>query len=704
MTATLLLSLGLGLGQPVAEKYPGRAMIDDYFQRQVQQISDQCLTKPTTRADWERDRPALRKQFLEMMGLWPLPEKTDLKATVTGTAEGKGFSVENLHFQSRPGLYVTANVYRPKPALPGRLPAILYVCGHGNTVENGVSYGSKVTYQYHPAWFARHGYVCIVLDTLQLGEIKGEHHGTYRLNQWWWQARGYTPGGVELWNAIRALDYLESRPDVDAKKIGVTGRSGGGATSWWVAAADDRPAAIAPVAGIADLESHVCKGFTERLKSGVITGHCDCMYMVNTYRWDFAQVAALAAPRPLLLGNSDQDDIFPVPGYRSIARKVRQVYDLYGLADRFELLETKGPHKDTPELRIGINRFMNRWLKGDTTTPVGDDLPPKLPSAALKVFKELPKDAKNETIAETFVPKAAEWKIPEGEENPAEWWKNKRKELIEQLKQKSLAGWTDVKEVAKPKLVYQKTQQGIQLQAYDIETEPGITVTLFIAFAEGNKPERVFMDIVDEDGWRDWCESMLNVFPDFIPANLKLKANPASKSFGVLSRMLKGGNQAVATFAPRGIGPTRWAAAGSTDETHIRRRFALLGQTLDGQRVYDVVRTVKAMEQIPDLASAEVWLQAKGISASIATFATIFEPRVHSLSLENLPTQSERSAILLNADKILPSPQTALLLVPCKATVHITEEKTRREWNSILTFAKRCGAKPPTIEVISVAR
>ena len=440
MFAALLLSL-TPCQTPAKEPLPGRAMIDAYFARQVKQISDNCLANLSTKEDWEKNRPELRRQFLEMMGLWPLPERTDLKATVTGTVEGEGFTVEKLHFQSKPGLYVTANVYTPNPKPPGKLPAILYVCGHGNTVENGISYGSKVSYQYHPAWFAKHGYVCLILDTLQLGEIKGEHHGTYRLNQWWWQSRGYTPGGVELWNAMRALDYLETRPDVDAKKIGVTGRSGGGATSWWVAAADDRPAAIAPIAGIADLESHVCKGQTDRLKDGVIAGHCDCMYMVNTYRWDFAMVAALAAPRPLLLGNSDADDIFPVPGYRRIAAKVGNVYDLYGKKEFFDLLETKGPHKDTPELRIGINRFMNRWLKGDTKTKVEDDLPPKLPATALKVLKEMPKDAINEKIAETFVPAAKAFVVPENPAEAKKWWTGQRTLILRNLDRQTFAGW-----------------------------------------------------------------------------------------------------------------------------------------------------------------------------------------------------------------------------------------------------------------------
>ncbi len=109
-----------------------------------------------------------------------------------------------------------------------------------------ISYGSKVSYQHHPAWFAEHGYVCLILDTLQLAEIQGVHHGTSRRGMWWWQTLGYTPAGIECWNAMRALDYLQSRKEVDPKRLGVTGRSGGGATSWWIAAADDRVAVHHP--------------------------------------------------------------------------------------------------------------------------------------------------------------------------------------------------------------------------------------------------------------------------------------------------------------------------------------------------------------------------------------------------------------------------------------------------------------------------
>src|SRR5215831_5009614 len=162
----------------------GDRLLDAYFRRQVQSIADAALADIKTRADWEKKRPELRRQFLEMMGLWPLPPRGDLKPVVTGKVETDHFTVEKLHFQSVPGLYVTANLYLPKKR-GGPAPAVLYLCGHANTVLDQVSYGSKVNYQYHPAWFAAHGYVCLILDTLQLGEAQGLHHGTHRFNMWW---------------------------------------------------------------------------------------------------------------------------------------------------------------------------------------------------------------------------------------------------------------------------------------------------------------------------------------------------------------------------------------------------------------------------------------------------------------------------------------------------------------------------------------
>jgi dienelactone hydrolase len=286
----LLFAAPVGAADPPDTK-AGDAMIDKYLAKLAKDLSGRFLDGAKTRAEWEKKLPRLRQEYLDMLGLWPLPEKTPLHATVTGTVEHEGVVIEKLHYQSRPGLYVTANLYRPKASggsnPPGKkLPAILYVCGHAFRGRDG----NKSASQDHGLWYANNGYVCLMIDSLQLGEIPGVHHGTYGTpyrhfgsyglpgkdtveTRWWWQALGYTPAGVECWNDIRGIDYLCGRPDVDPQRIGVTGISGGGASTFWVAAADERVKAAVPVSGMSDLECYV--------GDKVINGHCDCMFLVN---------------------------------------------------------------------------------------------------------------------------------------------------------------------------------------------------------------------------------------------------------------------------------------------------------------------------------------------------------------------------------------------------------------------------------------
>src|SRR6266478_2268431 len=130
-----------------------------------------------------------------------------------------------------------------------------------------------------------------------------------------------TPAGVECWNGIRGIDYLLSRADVDAERIGVTGISGGGAATFWIAAADERVKVAVPVSGMSDLESYVT--------NKIINGHCDCMFMVNSCGWEWTTIAALIAPRPMLFANSDNDPIFPMDANRRIYAKLQKIYGMY---------------------------------------------------------------------------------------------------------------------------------------------------------------------------------------------------------------------------------------------------------------------------------------------------------------------------------------------------------------------------------------
>src|SRR5579872_4702537 len=101
----------------------------DLLKRTAADLSERCLTDVHSLEDWARNRPERRRELLYSLGLDPLPRRTPLKARITRTLDRPGYRIENLVFESLPGLYVTGNLYLPKPPA-GRLPAILYVCGH----------------------------------------------------------------------------------------------------------------------------------------------------------------------------------------------------------------------------------------------------------------------------------------------------------------------------------------------------------------------------------------------------------------------------------------------------------------------------------------------------------------------------------------------------------------------------------------------
>ena len=471
----------------------GDQMIDAYFRNETRKLADACLADIKTWDDWTSRRETYRQQLREMLGLDPLPERTPLKPVVTGTLDHDDFTVEKLHFQSRPGLYVTGNLYLPKN-VQGKAPAILYVCGHSQVKIDGISYGNKVGYQHHGAWFAQNGFVCLVIDTLQLGEIEGIHHGTYREKMWWWNARGYTPAGVEAWNSIRAIDYLESRAEVDALRIGITGRSGGGAYSWYTAALDDRIKAAVPVAGITNLEDHVVHGCVE--------GHCDCMYFVNTYRWDYPQLAALLAPRPLLVANTDRDSIFPLEGVLDVHRKTRRLYELDDQPDRLGLQIAAGSHDDLQVLQLHALAWFNEHLR-DKDLPIETVAQKYFLPDELKVFESLPPDSINAGIHETFVPLAQTPAVPETRDQ----WQSQRVGWLTALRQKCFAGWPAEPAGNHEPPRVRKLVGNVRFSAYDFESQNDITLRLYLLMPDdvpAAQLKAVVLHPLDEAGWNSF--------------------------------------------------------------------------------------------------------------------------------------------------------------------------------------------------------
>lgn len=618
----------------------GDAMLANYFQLRTEEIENRFLEGVKTKADWLEKRSQYVAQLQEMLGLNPLPERTPLEAKVTGRVEHDEFTVENIHFQSRPGLYVTGNLYVPKER-DEKLPAILYVCGHGRVKEGDVSYGNKVHYHHHGSWFARNGYVCLTIDTLQLGEIEGIHHGTYSHGYFWWLNRGYTPAGVEAWNCIRALDYLQSRDEVDGERLGVTGRSGGGAYSWWIAALDERIKVAVPVAGITDLRNHVVDGTVE--------GHCDCMFMVNTYQWDYPMVAALMAPRPLLISNTDNDRIFPLDGVYRTYVKTRKVYELLDATDKISLHITSGPHKDTQELRVHAFRWFNHFLKNDDELiriPAEKFFEPE----DLRVFKEeLPADERNTQISHSFVPQAPAIEVPQTSGEMSVLVEN----IQRTLQEKTFRAWPGDPVDLRVRKVAEAYSEDLVMTSYDFTSQKGIDLRIYVIHRKDlEKANQAMVHVLGDQDWSKFLAFFQDAFGDRDVLQGEAFPEQAPEDlpdFEKFRQHALNSDGITVAVTPRGVGPTIWDQS-ERKQVQNQRRFYLLGESLAGMQTWDVRRAVQALKTLDVASDANVMLRGNNDSAALIMFASLYED-VTAIGLSELAGSDLESVPLLNVSR-----------------------------------------------------
>jgi len=637
--AVLLLTYcSAGFGQeygPPDRGQPGDEMIQAYLAREADRIHATFLDEVESLDDWQARRPRYKEEYFHMLGLWPLPEKTPLKATITGTLEGDGYQVDMIHFQSRPRLYVTGNLYRPAKTREGeRLPAVVYVCGHSYQGRPG----NKTAYQSHGIWFARHGYVCLALDSLQLGEIGALHHGTYRENRWWWHSRGYTPAGVECLNGMRAVDYLQSRPDVDPERIAVTGISGGGAASFWIAAADERIKVAVPVSGMADLPSYV--------NNRVINGHCDCMFLYNTFRWPWTRIAALVAPRALLFTNSDADRIFPMDANDRIINRLERVYSLYGRTDFVDAVVSIGGHAYRQDIRQAAYRFINTQLNNDPravedsevdlVTGKRPDREYPIPIDKLRVFPEdddIPGDEFNTTIDEHFVPVA---KVEPPQEGEFDGWKAG---LLAELKRVTFGYFPE-------RIPPAKLAEQVDSELARVETEPGIVIPLKYepVFKPTAAVKRVLLLVHVHDGEAEK--------PDL----------------DIAHRFYHAGDM-LYVLQPRGVGPTRWTR--KNPPNYVERSHVLLGRTVDTGRVWDVAAAARYLQKKHKGEGAEVIVLGNGAAGVLAACAALWEPEIDGVVLADPPLgfMADTAPPLLNVLRVCDVPEVLGMLAPCPVTV-----------------------------------
>jgi cephalosporin-C deacetylase-like acetyl esterase len=584
--------------------------------RQARAITDAAAAELGSRERWERVRERRREELREMLGLLPWPERTPLNVQITGKLDKGAYIIEKIAFESLPKIYVTANLYIPKQR-QGRLPAVVYVCGHSYS-----PYGDKTKYQRHGISLAKNGYVAFLLDSIQIAETFALHHGVLNQEMYDWYARGYTPAGVEVWNAMRAIDYLETRPEVDPERIGMTGRSGGAAMTWFTAAVDPRVKVAVPVMGISTYAANVAEN-TQR-------HHCDCMFAINFHRHDMLHQGALIAPRPLLMMHGSKDALFPVAGYEEFERRIGALYRSYGRESDFRNVVVETGHQDSDFLRGEAIRWFDRYLRNTPERRLDLDYS-EAPEESLAVFPQgPPADAQNYRVHEIFL------KTPGlGHYGSREEWERRRSKLLESLRTKVFGALPPLR--APVSVRAQPPRQGQSFEELTMESEPGVEIRLLVSRPEQRtEPAPGLLYVASEGEDAEAIRQMFRTLRDRPP----------------VIRMV---------VYPRGVGELGWEK--SFWKTVLRNAMHV-GHTVDSLRLWDVLQAVRALRAEPGVDPSRITVMGGGVSGILGLYAALLDPGIHQVLLRQPPSSHVEGPIFLNVLRYLDLPEAAALLAP----------------------------------------
>lgn len=561
-------------------------------------LSAESLVDVNTLEEWQAKRPEYSRHLAWMLGLEPFPERTDLHAEITGALDRQAYRIEKIVFQSLPGLWVTANFYVPcetnKP-----LPCVVYLNGHWPSLD-----GAKTGFQARYLWYPANGFALLVLDPLGFGEIPGVHPGMNRLNRWDWLSLGYTPAGVEVWNAMRALDWLGTRPEVDYSRIGVTGISGGGVMAQFLAALDERVAVAAAS----------CSTYTigTQAAMGLVSEQCDCTYYANVFRMDFPEVLALVAPRPLLILGGRKDPIFPPAGFREAFRRARRIYDLFDKPGRSEtrirLVQSGQGHADPPHFLLETHRWMCRWLREqdaiDPTLEAADPRPEQ--PEALRCTAGVPQSALNYRIHDAWIERPA-LNAPATRED----WARRKEELLDVLRIR-VFGWFPQAETPfeTRRLVGSGGYAGdfADFGEYEFDSEPGVPVRVRV-FTPWKQIGRVPL-VVWVKGPSDHV-----AFPDLDEFHSLLRSHTL----------------AIVTprFAERSLP--------GHDLARIERTAVLVGRSVASMQVWDVLRTVAWVSRDRGIEPSEITVYGRGRTGITGLYAALLDSTVGHVVLRDAP-------------------------------------------------------------------
>jgi dienelactone hydrolase/pimeloyl-ACP methyl ester carboxylesterase len=530
-----------------------------------------------TPEDVRRRQEELRARFVQAIG--GFPERTPLHARVVGELRRDGYRVEKVIYESRPGHAVTGALYLPEGR--GPFPGVLVPCGHS---ENGKA---AEAYQRACILLARHGFVVLCYDPIGQGErkqvlpaggkplgstIEHTHVGVGAL------LVGWSAAGWRIWDGIRSLDYLASRPEVDPERLGCTGNSGGGTLTAYLMALDGRIRAAAPSCYLTSLE---------RLFATI--GPQDAEQNIPgqvAFGLEHADYVTLRAPKPTILLVGTQD-FFDIGGAWTTFREAKRVYGVLGYGERVDLFEYDDKHGFSKPRREAALRWMRRWLQGKDDAPFEPDFPVARDeelqcTATGQVLRDLGGRSVFDFIAERAGELAARRPRLEGD--------RLRAEVVRRLGVGDLPGAAAWEPRGEGRGVWR--------------TDPGILVPAIVR--EGGSPQGPVVLVLHGEG----------------------------KEKAALGADLSAGARRVVAADLRGMGETAPPPRGGDWDRFFGPEWQEvflamhLDRTLLGLRVRDVLGIVRALE------GERVHVVAVGAAVPVALHAAALDPRIERLTLE----------------------------------------------------------------------
>jgi cephalosporin-C deacetylase-like acetyl esterase len=542
--------------------------------------------------DVRKRQKELRAKFIEALG--GFPDKTPLHARVVGTIQRDGYRVERVVYESRPDHHVTASLYLPDGK--GPFPAVLMPIGHS---ANGKADSSV---QRGAILLARNGLAALAYDPIGQGERrqllddKGMPTITSSTSEHTMVGIGAllvgrSTASYRIWDGMRGLDYLATRPEIDAKRLGCTGCSGGGTLTSYLMALDDRIAVAAPSCYITSLERLFATIGPQDAEQN-ITGQV-------AFGMEHADYLTMRAPRPTLICSASRD-FFDSQGTWTSFHEAKHIYGLMGYSERVDLAESDSGHGFPRTQREAMLRWMRRWLlKIDDAPTEGEIAVARDADLLCTRTGQVLEDFKGKSVFALNAEREAELAKGRGKTRD-------RDELLKDVAR--LAGVRLPVAAAKMTEVGEAKREGHRIRKLIFETEPGVKVPGLL-FDGGRGPLVIYADGTGKSA--------------------------AAAPGGPIEKLMKSGSRVLALDL-RGMGETAPGQVPAGRPNYFGADYweafvsLHLSWPLLGQRTTDVLAVVAQMAG----ESNDIQLIGVGAAGPAALHAAALEPRIKRLTLD----------------------------------------------------------------------